>query len=148
MADRSLSPEFNEQVKRDIREGLSRARPNTGGAARWHKKGGKGGGGPIIKILPLRDSPCPGIGFSCDCSQSTVIMVSCETSEVAVGDVVNVWNQETWFHLPPELLSNTVFWAHWMEFQPVTGPAFGNPGPCAWVVFQAACAEPAVPVVP
>jgi len=40
MADRSLSEGYNEQIKRDIREGLSRARTNVGRTGRWHKKGG------------------------------------------------------------------------------------------------------------
>jgi len=131
------------QIDKAVREANAKIRSTAVHQGRWHKKGG-GGSSNVIKFIPLGDAPCPGIGFSCDCVQATVIMVACSTSSVAVGDIVNVWNQETWFHLPPALLSTTSFWAHEMDFQPVQGPAFGNPGPCSWVVFQAACAEPAV----
>ena len=34
------SSEFNEQLKRAVRETMRRQRPNVGGAGRWHKKGG------------------------------------------------------------------------------------------------------------
>jgi hypothetical protein len=39
---RVLSDEFNEQVKRTVRESIRRERNNTGKAGRWHKKGGGG----------------------------------------------------------------------------------------------------------
>jgi len=56
MPDRSLSEEFNEQVKRDVREGLQRVRANTGPSGRWHKKGG--GGGVHIMAFEIVDVDC------------------------------------------------------------------------------------------
>jgi len=38
-----MSPEFNEQVKRTVRETLRRSRGPERTAGRWHKKGGSGG---------------------------------------------------------------------------------------------------------
>lgn len=37
------SEEYNEQIKRDLREGLQRARVGFGPPGRWHKKGSAGG---------------------------------------------------------------------------------------------------------
>ena len=42
------SEEFNEQIKRTVRETIRRQRPNVGGQGRWHKKGGSGGGGHVM----------------------------------------------------------------------------------------------------
>lgn len=39
------SEEFNEQIKRTVRETIRRQRTNVAPAGRWHKKGGGGGGG-------------------------------------------------------------------------------------------------------
>jgi len=36
------SDEFNEQIKRTVRESIRRERNNTGRTGRWHKKGGGG----------------------------------------------------------------------------------------------------------
>jgi hypothetical protein len=45
---RVLSDEFNEQVKRTVRESIRRERSNTGRTGRWHKKGGGSGTGAKI----------------------------------------------------------------------------------------------------
>ena len=136
------SEEFNEQIKRTVRETIRRQRTNVGPAGRWHKKGGSGGGG-FIRFVPTGE-PCPGIGFACDCTESIVTMVLCTGSGVQVGDLINVWDQDDHFKMPPELLTTTSFWAHFMKYQPVSGAAFGNPGPCSWVCTGQACGESGV----
>jgi hypothetical protein len=58
---RVLSDEFNEQVKRTVRESIRRERNNTGKAGRWHKKGGGGGDTRHWAVL-IDDLPAdPGI---------------------------------------------------------------------------------------
>jgi len=44
------SEEFNEQIKRTVREAIRRQRPNTGPPGRWHKKGGGGGGVTTVRF--------------------------------------------------------------------------------------------------
>lgn len=51
------SLEFNEQIKRVIRETIRRQRPNTGPPGRWHKKGG-GAGGVHIMAFEILDVDC------------------------------------------------------------------------------------------
>ena len=60
---RVLSDEFNEQVKRTVRESIRRERSNTGRTGRWHKKGGGGGGGSgEIMYFTIDEVNCPGDG--------------------------------------------------------------------------------------
>jgi hypothetical protein len=57
---RVLSDEFNEQVKRTVRESIRRERSNTGRTGRWHKKGG--GGETRYMAVLIDDLPAdPGI---------------------------------------------------------------------------------------
>jgi hypothetical protein len=58
---RVLSDEFNEQVKRTVRESIRRERSNTGRTGRWHKKGGGGGSGEIM-YFTIDAVNCPGDG--------------------------------------------------------------------------------------
>ena len=56
------SDEFNEQIKRTVRESIRRERNNTGKAGRWHKKGGGGGGSGEIMYFTIAEVNCPGDG--------------------------------------------------------------------------------------
>ena len=58
---RVLSEEFNEQVKRTVRESIRRERSNTGRTGRWHKKSGGGGSGEIM-YFTIDAVNCPGDG--------------------------------------------------------------------------------------
>ena len=51
------SEEFNEQLKRTVRETVRRQRENTGPSGRWHKKGGGGAGASILSFLIISSDP-------------------------------------------------------------------------------------------
>jgi hypothetical protein len=133
------SEEFNEQIKRTVREAIRRQRPNTGPPGRWHKKGGGGGGFIIFRPLQI----CLGIGSLCDCVEAEVITGGC-SSGVGIGDVVRVWDLgRCHFNVPEELLFGGIHgYAHLMttheseEEQEQLGL-----GSCRWVVTGMCCFE-------
>ena len=51
------SEEYNEQIKRDLREGMQRVRVGVGSSGRWHKKGGGGAGASILSFLIISSDP-------------------------------------------------------------------------------------------
>jgi hypothetical protein len=50
------SAEFNEQIKRAVRETVRRTHPNVGNSGRWHKKGGSGA--VHIMAFEIIDADC------------------------------------------------------------------------------------------
>jgi len=145
------SEEFNEQIKRTVRETIRRQRTNVGPAGRWHKKGGSGGGGVIEFTI---DSPSSMIGRNatgCDWVDATVDIVGCGTSGVSVGDEVRIWDPKfCHFNYPIDLLVGIGGTAH--QFQnPIDDIDLENlvdceedvlaAGPCRWVVVHTCCAE-------
>lgn len=71
-----------------------------------------------------------------------VVTASCG-SGLQPGDILQVWDQSRgWFQMDPELLFNSVGWAHKVkttETDPYSLPF--DIGPCRWVVFSMDCVE-------
>ncbi|MEQ9407736.1 MAG: hypothetical protein RIK87_08405 [Fuerstiella sp.] len=85
---------------------------------------------------------CNGIGFACDCVQSTVITASCG-SGVIPGETLSVWDLcRTWLNMPPELLWQANLYAQKVQ---IHEDAYNRPpgltGNCRWIVVGMCCIE-------
>jgi len=143
MADRTLSEGYNEQIKRDLREGLSRVRPGTGSSGRWHKKGGgSGGSGSIIRFRITASFFCG------DCFVvAQVISLPTGRSAASLPDIDTEDNNSVliydktgcFFNEPPEDLVNRIGFAEYMNHL--------EDGPCPdtfgelWTVISLCCSE-------
>lgn len=109
----------------------------------------KGGGeGPEVGgfaiVLPTGE-PVPGIGFTCDAVEATIITASCR-SRFQPGDVIYIWDLcRNWLNMPVELLTQTTFSVQYVK---IHEPEYDRPesltGDCRWVVTGMCCVESSV----
>ncbi len=136
------SEEFNEQLKRTVRETARRERPNVGSSGRWHKKGGKGGGGNLIRFRITASFFCG------DCFVvARVISVPSGRTAASMPDVdvddnnsVLVYDKTgCFFNEPPEDLVNRLGYAEYMNHleDGPCGDTFGE----LWTVISLCCNE-------
>lgn len=80
------SKEFNEQIKKTVRESLRRQRGNQPRQGRWHKKSGIGGTNAIIRFT------IDTVDEDCEFCNATVNAVACNLSPPSVGDSIAVYD--------------------------------------------------------
>lgn len=108
----------------------------------------KGGAGEEIggfAIVQPTGEPVPGIGFTCDAAEATIITTSCR-SRFAPGDVIYIWDLcRNWLNMPVELLVQTTFNVQYVK---IHEPEYDRPpsltGDCRWVVTGMCCVESSV----
>lgn len=105
--------------------------------------GGEGGGDFAI-ALPTGE-PVPGIGFTCDAVEATIITTSCN-SRFQPGDVIYIWDLcRNWLNMPVELLTQTTFNVQYVK---IHEDEYNRPesltGTCRWVVTGMCCVESSV----
>lgn len=108
---------------------------------RWEVvESGGGTAGEIIQFQPFE--VCLGIGLTCDCVTARVATATCG-SRYQPGDIIQVWDQSRgWFEMPPELLFNSVGWAHSVKITESEEAELPFPiGPCRFVVISMDCVE-------
>ena len=137
---RVLSDEFNEQVKRTVRESIRRERSNTGRTGRWHKKGGGGSAEMIIQFRITSSDFCD----SCTV-KARVLAIPVGTTIGSLPDIdtydndsVTIYDKSgCFFNEPEEDLLNRIGFAHRLNFL--------EDGPCAntigelWAVTSLCC---------
>lgn len=138
------SVEYDKQIAKVVRESLRRDRAGQSRQARWHKKGSSGGGGDFAVVLPTGE-PAPGIGFTCDAAEATIITTSCG-SRFQPGDVIYIWDLcRNWLNMPVELLTQTTFNVQYCK---IHEDEYNRPpsltGTCRWVVTGMCCVESSV----
>ena len=137
---RVLSDEFNEQVKRTVRESIRRERNNTGKAGRWHKKGGSGGTEMIIQFRIISSDFCD----SCTVKARVIALPigvaysSLPDADPYSNDELTIYDKSgCFFNEPEEDLLNRFGFAHRLNFL--------EDGPCAntvgelWAVTSLCC---------
>lgn len=127
MADGVIpSKEFNEQLKRTVRENLRRERGRQPRQGRWHKKKSSHTGIVLFEI----DSFV--YGLECEACNATVIMKGCNTT---AGESIEVYDEAgCFFDVPEEILEGQRGFAVRMK-----DPS-GYEG-CKWVVMSLCCTE-------
>ena len=81
------SREFNEQIKKTVRESVRRQRGNQQPRqGRWHKKGSPGGTNAIVRFT-IDD-----VDEDCEFCNATVDAVACGLGSPSVGDSIEVYD--------------------------------------------------------
>jgi hypothetical protein len=113
------SEEFNEQLKRVVRETIRRQRPNVGNTGRWHKKGG---GGTAVHLMAFEI-----IDVDCDegviTTDATAIERYTGCGDPPGADDYGVYYIEDYFGFigdltEPELIGPralAIYWYDWAE---------------------------------
>ena len=143
-----MSPAFNEQVKKTVRETLRRERSSASHNGRWHKKGS--GGGTTVRF---RIVAAGGACVNCF-AQALVISgpVGSSSGDALPGSTydedaqyytIDVWDMgEGWLNHPPDELLNMIGHATWLRSYE-DGPCAEPPG-AKWEIISLQCPEEAV----
>lgn len=146
-----MSPAFNEQVKKTVRETLRRERSSASHNGRWHKKG-SGGGSISVRFRIVA------AGEACTNCFAQALVISGPTgidmanTNALPGSTydydsqlytIDVWDMgEGWLNHPPDELLNMIGHATWLRSYE-DGPCAEPPG-AKWEIISLQCPEEAV----